>query len=170
MTKGFQDSVLDLKTHSYWSLLFKVALGVKKSCYKAILLNVHPRPAKNVSLHCLYSLFGKCGHQLVGVHNMQKTPRWRLQFHEKPATPNVSRTAATSTQSNGAPPRMAPFPLPARPLSLRDRFGRGRRWIKEHLPLNLQTSESLSPKDLFPILTSALTDNSNDQPFWCIQS
>ena len=35
--------------------------------------------------------------------------------------------AATSTQSNGAPPRMAPFPLPARPLSLRDRFGRGRR-------------------------------------------
>ena len=45
----------------------------------------------------------------------------------KAATPNVLRTAATSTQSNGAPPRMAPFPLPARPLSLRDRFGRGRR-------------------------------------------
>ena len=56
MTKGFQDSVLDLKTHSYWSLLFKVALGVKKSCYKAILLNVHPRPKMFLCIaYILYS-------------------------------------------------------------------------------------------------------------------
>ena len=80
MTKGFQDSVLDLKNHDYWGPLFKVDLCVKKSCYKAILSYVYLRPKMFFALliFCIRQVCSPAG----WVHNMQKTPRWRLQFHE----------------------------------------------------------------------------------------
>ena len=168
MTKGFQDSVLDLKNHDYWGPLFKVDLGVKKSCYKAILSYVYLRPKMIFALliFCIRQVCSPAG----WVHNMHKTSRWRLQFHEK--TGNGKRfenrghldAEQRGAAAHGTVSIACSSPLLFRPLL------RTWRWIKEHLPLNLQTSESLSPKDLFPILTSALTDNSNDQPFWCILS
>ena len=146
----------------YWSLLFKVALGVKKSCYKAILLNVHPRPKMFLCIaYILYSasvvtswLESTTCKRLQGdVSNFTKTGNAK-RFENRGHLDAEQRGAA----AHGTVSIACSSPLVARPL-------RTWRWIKEHLPLNLQTSESLSPKDLFPILTSALTDNSNDQLF-----
>ena len=73
---------------------------------------------------CFFALLIFCIRQVWSPQHA-KDSKVTSPIPRKPATPNVLRTAATSTQSNGAPPRMAPFPLPARPLSFSDRFGRG---------------------------------------------
>ena len=161
MTKGFQDSVLDLKTHSYWSLLFKVALGVKKSCYKAILLNVYLQPKMFFCiayiLHSASWLESTTCKRLQGDVSNSTKNRQRQTFWE-PRPGGHLDAGQRGAAAHGTVSIACSSPLVLRPL-------RTWRWIKEHLPLNLQTSESLSPKDLFPILTSALTDNSNDQLF-----
>ena len=141
---------------SYRPNIYKTNFALRKW------VNLRPKMFFALLIFCIRQVCSPAG----WVHNMHKTSRWRLQFHEK--TGNGKRfenrghldAEQRGAAAHGTVSIACSSPLLFRPLL------RTWRWLKEHLPLNLQTSESLSPKDLFPILTSPWPTIL--MTFWCI--